>query len=435
MAEPSEKRQKTSDKSYIPRESHIESDISICSERIFMLKNRKITCNQCIIQMSSKQDHAVSGEGIDILTNEKFTFHAIFDGHGTDSCINFIRNLNIEDMSEIMATEDPVETLSNYITDSKTVPISRNSSGSTMCMVRVYNNRLESFNCGDSQAIIFINGKEEYRTAMHNYANIEERIRVAGKNYQYVFKVENNKFINLKTPILSDTIEDIRDITDNGLGVKFTVSKGVTMVDKDNIRANYSERATFGPTTNFPFYLSLSPTQALGHNSRTGYSKSKHVIYLKETDSVKIVIASDGVWDMRVPNSKDSGMDLVPLTSKEIAMQCRERWTQPWIMTTLGTSAENPARVLPQKMKLRDFDDVSVIVVESKPGKKDSEEGNGEGAGEGLGKEPEEGAGEYKKDGTGTKRRSTKRRSTKRRSTKRRSTKRRSTKRRSTKRR
>lgn len=300
-----------------------------------MIGSRSVSWSQSIIQMSSKgQDHAVSGSGIDIKTKEPFTWHAIFDGHGTDSCIISIRNLTLgepDKMTEMMETEDPVLTLANYITTSGVVSKSE-SSGSTMNMVRVFENRVECFNCGDSQAIVFVDGIAVHKTVKHHAFNTAERKRVTE------------------------------------MGCKFAVSFSITVVDEENMHGAYSERVLFPVTPDVPIPLHLVPTQALGHNSKTGYVPSKHEIPIDGSSDVKIIIGSDGVWDMRIPNPDDSVNNLFKMSAEEISQQSKARWTQLWKMTHLDEKYQ-PTKLLPHKMKLRDFDDVSVLVVDISSGK------------------------------------------------------------------
>ena len=294
-----------------------------------IIGSRHVRSCQSIIQLSKGQDHGISGCGIDNKTEEPFTYHAIFDGHGTDTCINFIRNLTLREphkMREMMETEDPVLTLANHITDSRIVS-KMESSGSTMNMVRVFANRIECFNCGDSQAIVFVNGIPVYKTVKHHAFNEVERKRVTE------------------------------------MGCKFAVSFSIAVVDEENMHGAYSERVIFPTTPDMPLPLNLAPTQALGHNSKTGYVPSKHEIPIDDSSEVKIVIASDGVWDMRMANPDDSVHDLIKMSAEDISLQSKARWTQLWKMTQLDEKYQ-PTKLLPGKLKLRDYDDVSVLVVD-----------------------------------------------------------------------
>jgi serine/threonine protein phosphatase PrpC len=232
-------------------------------------------------------------------------------------------------MSEMMETEDPILTLANYITASGVVS-KMESSGSTMNMVKVFEKRLECFNCGDSQALVFVDGIAVHKTVKHHAFNPTERKRVTE------------------------------------MGCKFAVSFSITVVDEENMHGAYSERVLFPVTRDMPVPLQIVPTQALGHNSKTGYTPSKHEIPIDDSSTVKIIIASDGVWDMRIANPDDSINNLFKMSAAEISQQSEGRWKKLWKMTQLDEKYQ-PTKELPGKMKLGGFDDVSVIVVDISP--------------------------------------------------------------------
>jgi len=317
------------------------------------LGSREIEWNYCVKQNTFKgQDYVMNGEGS--YKGHNFTFHVVFDGHGDDKCIQFIRKISKEDMSKMMETDNPVQTIAEYITNKGNVKTGEG--GSTMNMIRFYEDHIESFNCGDSEAIFFINDNEIYRTVKHDYKNIDERKRVSGKNGQFARDKDKNILYRIKDYELFNDVSD----TDKGLNAYFMTSHRTCVVDKTHIKGIYSERTMFiDPKTN-SVKAYLTPTQALGHGSTTGYSNSKHTINFKTTDRVKVIIASDGLWDMVVEEYElDRNEDkkfLLKNNSMEILKKSDSRWRQVWKNMKEGE----------QKPYTGDqIDDISVIVVES----------------------------------------------------------------------
>jgi hypothetical protein len=60
-----------------------------------------------------------------------------------------------------------------------------------------------------------------------------------------------------------------------------------------------------GEYIDFPSGTRLMASQALGHNGNTGYAPDYETIYYDKNDSLKIIIASDGFWDMVLKDNEE----------------------------------------------------------------------------------------------------------------------------------
>jgi len=241
-----------------------------------------------IQQMSSGQDYVCNGTGVDSDTDESFEYVMLNDGHGGDFCINYIRRMSPEEKAECIGSPDPIRALVAKIDGSGCVPKHR-SSGATAVILKCYADRAEVITCGDSQAVIFKDGEVIHVTQEHNSTNQEERVRVtANDNYFFV------------------------------------PSSSVRLVSETEMELVQAE------------YLSLTNgsllacTQALGHNSITGYAPTSFKFVYEKDASYKVVLASDGVFDMMIPGSKNDMDILGTKTSQEICDWTVARWLQEW---------------------------------------------------------------------------------------------------------
>ena len=120
---------------------------------------------------------------------------------------------------------------------------------------------------------------------------------------------------------------------------------------------------------NFPTGTSLATTQALGHNEMTGISPDVVTIPFEPSDVIKVVIGSDGLFDMII---KDENERLVledvkllaGMSGEDILKQTVNRWLQLWDIYT----PEKPDQRAGIQAFTRDMcDDVSVVVINMNP--------------------------------------------------------------------
>jgi serine/threonine protein phosphatase PrpC len=216
------------------------------------------------IQTGSQQDYS----GHAHVQNTSYCF--VFDGHGTNDCIDAIRLL---DMNQIALTESPPHAIQQLLQPTRT------SSGATFVLARITENTLEVFHVGDAKAKIFINGRMVHETKDHTFLNPREIERT--KDFVSIQ--------NVKVPFpVSDT--------------------EVKMVDS--------------PMGYFNNGTKLVPSQALGHNGITGLAPGHFIHTFDIFDHVRVVCGSDGFWDMLPPTEGKA---------QALAEEAVRRWKQKWL--------------------------------------------------------------------------------------------------------
>jgi serine/threonine protein phosphatase PrpC len=279
--------------------------------------DKQIIITEHIEQLSKSQDYTISGETI--YENQKIKYAAVFDGHGTDSVIYFIRQISKEKMDEIMATKCPATTLYHYINASYICKPDE-SSGSTICLVRIFSNYIEIINVGDSRAVIFKNDKIEFISKEHNYNNIIEQSRIK----------KEQKF------------------------KKFYDINSIKVVGKNILKEDILKYVLFNDGSG------LALTQALGHNGKTGIHPTTSIISYNNNDSLRIILGSDGFFDMIIHDNnnnfiKSDLLEIIDLPGQIILNHVIDRWRQEWQII------DSTEKV---KFKKEDCDDVSLVVID-----------------------------------------------------------------------
>lgn len=278
---------------------------------------REIIITEHIEQLSKGQDHTISGETI--YENQKIQYAAVFDGHGSDSVICFIRQISKEKMDEIMATKCPATTLYYYINASYICKFNE-SSGSTMCLARIFSDYIEIINVGDSRGVVFKNDKIEFISKEHNYNNIAEQSRIKKEEkFKKFYSVSSIKVIG-KNILEEDIIKYVLFNDDSGLAL----------------------------------------TQALGHNGKTGIKPTTSIIPYSNKDSIRIILGSDGFFDMIIHDNNNNFINsdllaILDLPGQIILNRAVNRWQQEW---------EIIYSVEKVQFKKEDCDDVSIIVID-----------------------------------------------------------------------
>lgn len=223
--------------------------------------------NTIILPTGKGQDYAVCGHV------KESDYIAVFDGHGYDKCIDYVRTLT---MDEIMGTENPAHTLWD------TVERGGNffESGTTFTMARITGTLIEVWNIGDSQTHVFLNGENIYISDIHTFLNPAEVERTR----RLVHFIHPGK---APFPVSATRVENV-----------------------------------VSPIGYFKMGESLVPSQSLGHNGMTEFAPSFKEIQFEPTDKVRIVCGSDGLFDMLV--------DVSTGTAEELAGEAERRWRQEW---------------------------------------------------------------------------------------------------------
>lgn len=276
-----------------------------------------------VAQLSKGQDRVRSGQGISVATCEHFYYACVFDGHGTNKCIRIIDKIAQERLDDIMESSYPVQTMAMEIKrlwgpqHSQVEP-----SGSTMGLVKVFENRIECVNCGDSQVMVFVNGVCVHFTVPHNWENPVEMERL------------------------------------RAMGATTSPASQFELVSPNRMKTKYAEYI------NFPDGRRLAIGQALGHNDATGYTEDTVVVPIAPTDIVRVVGGSDGLWDLVMEDREEELEMLRTMECDEILQTYSARWTQVWEMEVPNT---NPVQIQRCRYRPVDCDDVAVFVVDMLP--------------------------------------------------------------------
>jgi serine/threonine protein phosphatase PrpC len=287
---------------------------------LFMtLPSHAVDINAKLNQLSKKQDYIITEQAIDKETGELFNWCAVFDGHGSHDCINFIRNIPMQIMTDFIVSEHPIENLAKYINDNLKLQV---SSGSTMCLIKIYQNRIVCINCGDSQAAVYKNGKLEFITEEHSFKNEKEKIRLS-----------NN--------------------------VTYIPSSDIAIIDETTLISCYSEYIEWNE-----YYTKLACSQSLGHNGVTGCVPDTVVIPITAGDRFKVIIGSDGLWDMVIKENEKDMLQLWGMDADAIMKQTTDRWLQPWNMVDVLNHRDT---VRYAQYQPHQCDDIAVVVADIVP--------------------------------------------------------------------
>ncbi len=278
-----------------------------------------LTISQELQQNYKGQDQTYSGEGVDQATGQKFFYIMVTDGHGKNDVIEILRSISTKTLSVILGNEKPVETLANYINMfSRSV-----GTGATMCLVKMYDDRIECINSGDSRAAVFKNGELVHFTTPHTCENEAEKIRLKTMNPYIVFT----------------------DVTT------------IAVINEKQIVGKHINYATW------PDGQLLACTQALGHGKRTGYAPDRVIIPLEKGCTYQVSVGSDGVWDMVIPDDPTDIARFATMTAKEAVDFVMGRWLQSWEMAP----ANDPLNFREATYKREDCDDVGIVVARLTP--------------------------------------------------------------------
>ena len=259
-------------------------------------KSHNVLISEHVEKMYKGQDETFTGKYIDE-NGEEFDWCMIADGHGYDFCIDILRNMDKQQLNSIISNSNPINMLADHINTEFKNKRYNFTSGSTACLVKCHSNYIEIINCGDSQAAVFKNNELVLITEEHNWKNKSERERLQ--------QLHNNK-------------------------IKFKPSANIKVVGEHDLMGVYSEYIDYPDKT----YIACS--QSLGHNGITGCSPSTSTVYFNETDRIRVIVGSDGLWDMVIKDNIEEMKMLSSMNGSDILQFAINRWLQPWNMFKEG---------------------------------------------------------------------------------------------------
>jgi serine/threonine protein phosphatase PrpC len=303
------------------------------------------------IQLCNAQDYAYKGTNVNPHTGETYHYGIIIDGHGSDEIVNNISDILNDHMIEILNSETPHLEIQNrleiiyqekieYAKDTmfykRTLQYLEQSAycgGSTFLVVKLYENRIEIFSVGDSEVYIMINNEIVYHNPTHKWSNESEMERLSNR-------------------------DDV-DIIAKYQSVPHIISPERTGFAKSACVEYYNKNSGRLITT-------LAPTQALGHNSITHFAPEQKTIPVEPTDTIKIVLASDGLWDVFVPDHPDDKTRLLEMDGEQLADLAESRWKQEW---EVAVDYSTPDVLYNEKSRYpsNSYDDIAVITMIRNP--------------------------------------------------------------------
>ena len=291
-----------------------------------------------VIQLCKKQDELLQGEAIDTKTGETYSYGIIADGHGQNRGVQDIRTILQTHLAEILEAEDPHiiiqdqlvvlkqqhlanvnPTLFGFSTKTR-ITFQLSQSGSTFIRVKVYANRVECFSIGDSEVYVLKNGSIAYHNPLHNWENEDEKTRL------------------LNRPDISVSAKPT---------YRYDLINPNTIVYVPSSQILYTHNHLF------------VPSQALGHDGITEFAPERYTIYYDDSvDQIKVIMASDGLWDVFMPSHPDDYACLQNLNGEQLADLAELRWKQTWNMLKSFDDTDPP-----QSASFEVYDDVSVITI------------------------------------------------------------------------
>ncbi len=266
---------------------------------------KDVKCGSLCKQMDKQQDLAVHGK------YKKGYYIGVFDGHGTSECIEILRKLDYS-----VIANDPLRIIDH--TSSWLY-----NSGSTMNFTTIQVEDeiiVTNYNAGDSECIVFVNGKLVFESVSHTLTKPGERQRLA--------------------PLL----RDVRPVT--GAWSPIPLSDRRMTVHRSDI-------------SNFKTGESIVPTMALGHNNMTGFDPDIVTMRFKLTDHVRIVSGSDGFWGMIVKTLDE--VKLKTFTLEQLIDFAEKRWRQEW---EYAADIKKPDNI--ELTHFPGYDDIAVCIWENK---------------------------------------------------------------------
>ena len=249
---------------------------------------------QALRQNKSAQDFVTNGRSIDEEGNQ-FLYIVVSDGHGNgfnkNKVINFISC--DYDWESHLKNKNWYEGFNMALTELGDTE----GTGATLSVVRIYEDHFDCWWIGDSSIRIYDECGEFWRTKDHNSTNQEELERLQKMGY---------KILDDHAPLV-------------------VTNTTITMVS--------ANRVLLGPNDR------IAMTRALGHNKKSGDSISYKRVEREKNKSYRIIVASDGFWDVTHNTDVVNFIDGKNFqNANKLLWWCWERWTQEWNHLWKGTN-------------------------------------------------------------------------------------------------
>ena len=214
----------------------------------------------------------------------------VADGHGNSKVVNWLRSKSDNYLYSVCSSVEPTKTLEADLENE----INTYNSGACISIIRTnMTDNMEVFWIGDTMTQVYMNGVRVAQTESHTgevESEFQRKIDEGG-----VFKKEMMLTI-------------LPEITNN---------PHITMVE--GFRCNHSPSDYMGRDN-------LQMTRCAGHRGVTGYNYGHLGVCFTPDDDIKIITASDGVWDVIHESESLAGI----VTASELVDFAAKRWCGNW---------------------------------------------------------------------------------------------------------
>ena len=237
----------------------------------------------------------------------------VADGHGGDQVIDSISSFDFGAILDGENSSELVPRLQAVTNGADSLGLSwRRGGGSTLSVVEMRDDTIQITWLGDSQVVVLEDGEEIFRTSPHN-------------------------------------AESDRDL----LGGRGTITSWAMSLNSQlEIVPTLSAYVIHGP------YDKCNLVRALGHGGRCVNEPGTCLITHTPGKAYRVVVGSDGFWDMMSPCPDDKTL-LLQSDAPALCDLAMRRWKQEWPYRT----AEGVSQ---QRFEERDWDDIAIAVWDSR---------------------------------------------------------------------
>jgi len=241
-----------------------------------------------VLNPNKQQDAAYHGETQDH-TGTTFFYAVIYDGHGGNDCIQRLRQAHQYPgmVQHLLGAANPLQAVYDFVKEC--------NGGSTMNLFRIYEDRIENWNVGDSHAFVFD--------------------MTSGTVPLFVGQSVDDDH---ERP---DMTEWFQGIMHDGLTMTVTGRKTMQYGPTKMLRVLYPNRA-------------VAVSQALGHRGMTGLSLTHAYLSIPRQPTVcySCVNGSDGVWDVVSP----AHFPIATMAAETLCQLAKQQWSQQWELTHMS---------------------------------------------------------------------------------------------------
>ena len=261
-------------------------------------------------------------------------FGVVADGHGQPGRV--ISLLRKPDWARIAWLPRPVEHVVSLVRDlGETV-----SDGSTVTIVRVRGASVQVFWLGDSSARIYRSGREVWRTTSHR-ANTKSEAEACARRGALIRDRRSNGEAVTRLKVIKPFIATLEESRELMLGLRADGMEELTVLSRS---LGHLRRQTDG-----------SLASVLGSVAQS------HTVHAGAGEHVRVVVASDGLWDVMTPDD-DRWLAKQGTTARLIVNLAKERWQQEWTYRTPGSKTRGDWSPRDTRARLPEGDDVAVAV-------------------------------------------------------------------------